>query len=245
MKKFSALRAPIYQQLMEDVKIRGRCIRKWRFSKRKTAFAGDEWFFPAMYFWFKISHGESAWRYCIFSFWRWAMACSFSLSGYPDCWCCRILFWRCFGEVECLWRSMEASDDVTKTCQEQRQDTPSLSMFWSFAIAYTFSRLRLFLQTWTSSYSCEMETMAGSLRDKWFRRRSSGPKLETRSTGRIEVGKSRNQSSNECSALIIICLVFGSPFPSSSQIFLVQRWFVLQNLSGENFLVLELLGSKD
>ena len=33
---------------------------------------------------------------------------------------------------------MEASDDVTKTCQEQRQDTPSISMFWSFAISYTF-----------------------------------------------------------------------------------------------------------
>ena len=114
-------------------------------------------------------------------------------------------------------------------------------MFWSFAIAYTFSRLRLFLQTWTSSYSCEMETMAGSLHEKWFGRRPSGPKLETCSAGRIEVGESNNQSSEECSASLVTRLFFGSPFPSNltteqsraglpcCPIFLVQSWFAFRN----------------
>ena len=55
-KKFSILKTLItkwqyffrWQQLMEDVseKIRGRCIRKWRFSKKKTAFAGYKIFRP-------------------------------------------------------------------------------------------------------------------------------------------------------------------------------------------------------
>ena len=57
---------------MEDVseKLRGRCIRKWRFSKRKTAFAGYKMFRPFILSSERVLHRYYFFQICNFiKFW--------------------------------------------------------------------------------------------------------------------------------------------------------------------------------